>query len=57
MFCPRCGEKLPDGANFCTACGMEFDDSIKSSLSSNERIKNKESKKKMGNGSYVYLLY
>lgn len=45
MFCPRCGEKLPDGANFCTACGMEFDDSIKSSLSSNERIKNKESKK------------
>ena len=45
MFCPRCGEKLPDSANFCTACGMEFDDSIKSSLSSNERTKNKESKK------------
>ena len=45
MFCPRCGEKLPDGANFCTACGKEFDDSIKSSLSSNERTKNKESKK------------
>lgn len=21
MFCPECGEKLPDEANFCRACG------------------------------------
>lgn len=24
MFCPRCGEKNPDGAKFCAACGAPF---------------------------------
>lgn len=24
MFCPRCGEKNPDGAKFCAKCGASF---------------------------------
>lgn len=24
MFCPKCGNQLPEGANFCPKCGSEF---------------------------------
>ncbi len=24
MFCPKCGNQLPEGANFCPKCGAEF---------------------------------
>ena len=24
MFCPKCGEKNPDGAKFCAKCGAPF---------------------------------
>ena len=24
MFCPKCGEKLPDESKFCTACGANL---------------------------------
>ena len=24
MFCHNCGKKLPDGLNFCTACGTKL---------------------------------
>ena len=23
MFCPNCGKELPDGAKFCSGCGMQ----------------------------------
>ena len=26
MFCPKCGEKLPDGSKFCSACGEKLTD-------------------------------
>jgi uncharacterized membrane protein YvbJ len=28
MFCPECGLKIPDNANFCTYCGKIIDSSI-----------------------------
>lgn len=24
MFCPKCGEKIPDGVAFCPKCGNKF---------------------------------
>jgi len=24
MFCSKCGNQMPDGAKFCSACGAEF---------------------------------
>lgn len=24
MFCPKCGEKIPDGIAFCPKCGNKF---------------------------------
>ena len=24
MFCPKCGQELPDGSKFCAACGAQL---------------------------------
>ncbi len=26
MFCPNCGNKLPDGTKFCSSCGTQLTD-------------------------------
>ena len=26
MFCPNCGEELPDGSKFCSSCGEKISD-------------------------------
>lgn len=28
MFCPKCGENLPDGSKFCSACGTNLSDLV-----------------------------
>ena len=33
MFCPRCGEKNPDGAKFCAKCGAPFAQPVSGSTS------------------------
>ena len=35
MFCEKCGNKLPDNANFCPKCGNEFDE-----ISTNNNVNN-----------------
>ena len=35
MFCKHCGNNLPDGANFCSACGRLNDDGNQNSANQN----------------------
>lgn len=32
MFCPNCGQQLPDGSNFCSLCGTNIADSKRSGI-------------------------
>ena len=57
MFCPKCGEKNKEGANFCVKCGEKFTNkaskskSSKSSKITSDDVKEytKEVTKEMGN--------
>ena len=40
-FCPNCGEKLDDGATFCSECGFDIKNNKTSTKSSNGSLGNK----------------
>ena len=33
MFCPNCGEELPDGSKFCSSCGENITDAAATNVS------------------------
>lgn len=57
MFCPRCGMVQPDGAGFCTNCGLPFSEfqSEAERAASENRLVPIRSRMKLGPGGHWYL--
>lgn len=46
MYCPKCGCKNNDGANFCTSCGYNYIAGTSENVSMGKNVKSKDKKKK-----------
>lgn len=50
MFCPNCGNKVPENSNFCPTCGKNLKD-VKISIKSNDNVVDKKEQKNSNTNS------
>jgi len=50
MFCPKCGAKIPDEANFCTSCGAKLGAAPAPAKTSRSKAKSKAEEKATSEG-------
>ena len=54
MFCPKCGESLPDGIKFCGACGADLSDHVTENYADPEPVVSETNVQEFGGqGMYV----